>query len=61
MIFKNHDYAHDEYYDCYLSPAGETLKYSTTTNEGYREYKSPKHIVANLPFLGKMYGKQGSS
>ena len=37
--------------DCYICPAGEILTYSTTTKEGYREYKSPKQICATCPFL----------
>ena len=34
------DYVYDKYYDCYICPENEILKYSTTTREGYREYKS---------------------
>ena len=39
------DYVYDEYYeyyDCYICPENEKLKYSTTTRKGYREYKSDK-------------------
>ena len=52
-FFRKHDYVYDEHYDCYLCPAGEVLKYSTTNKEGYREYKSPKHICAVCPFLSQ--------
>ncbi|MFT9495835.1 MULTISPECIES: IS1182 family transposase [Bacillota] len=52
-FFRKHEYVYDEYYDCYLCPAGEVLKYSTTTKEGYREYKSPKHVCAHCPFLAQ--------
>ncbi|MES9684021.1 transposase, partial [Gottfriedia acidiceleris] len=47
------EYVYDEHYDCYLCPAGEVLTYSTTTKEGYREYKSPKKICATCPFLAQ--------
>lgn len=50
-FFRKHDYVYDEYFDCYLCPAGEVLAYSTTNKEGYREYKSPKQICATCPFL----------
>uniref|UniRef100_UPI001CF94336 IS1182 family transposase n=1 Tax=Metabacillus niabensis TaxID=324854 RepID=UPI001CF94336 len=52
-FFRKHEYVYDEHFDCYLCPAGEILKYSTTTKEGYREYKSPKHICATCPFLAQ--------
>ncbi|MFP3509743.1 transposase [Peribacillus sp. SIMBA_075] len=32
---------------------GEILKYSTTNKEGYREYKSPKHICKTCSFLSQ--------
>lgn len=52
-FFRKHDYVYDEYFDCYLCPAGEILAYSTTNKEGYREYKSPKQICATCPFLAR--------
>ncbi len=39
-FFKKHEYAYDEYYDCYICPNDKVLKYSTTNRDGYREYKS---------------------
>ena len=39
-FFRKHEYVYDEYYDCYICPNNEVLKYSTTNREGYREYKS---------------------
>lgn len=39
-FFKKHEYAYDEYYDCYICPNEMVLKYSTTNREGYKEYKS---------------------
>ncbi len=56
-FFRKHEYVYDEHFNCYLCTAGEVLKYSTATKEGYREYKSPKHICATCPFLASMYRK----
>lgn len=39
-FFKKYEYVYDEYYDCYICPENQILKYSTTNREGYREYKS---------------------
>lgn len=39
-FFKKYEYVYDEYYDCYICPANQVLKYSTTNRDGYREYKS---------------------
>jgi hypothetical protein len=52
-FFRKQDYIYDEHFDCYLCPAGETLKYSTTNKEGYREYKSPKQICTTCSFLSR--------
>ena len=52
-FFCKHDYVYDEHFDCYLCPSDEILKYSTMNKEGYLEYKSPKHICVNCPFLSK--------
>lgn len=38
--FKKYEYVYDEYYDCYLCPNNQVLKYITTNRNGYREYKS---------------------
>ncbi|GAB7388432.1 hypothetical protein BSNK01_22690 [Bacillaceae bacterium] len=35
-----HEYVYDEYYDCYICPAGQVLIYETTTRDGYRMYRS---------------------
>jgi hypothetical protein len=50
---RKHDYVYDEHYDCYLCPQGQVLKYSTTTKEGYRQYKSDPHICASCPLLAQ--------
>lgn len=52
-FFKKHEYVYDEYYDCYICPANQVLKYSTTNREGYREYKSDGNICARCPYLWK--------
>lgn len=51
--FRKHEYVYDEHFDCYICPAGEILKYTTTTKEGYRQYKSDPQICAGCPFLSE--------
>ena len=43
-FFKKYEYVYDEYYDCYICPNNERLKYSTTNREKYKEYKSNQKI-----------------
>ena len=50
-FFKKYDYVYDEYFDCYLCPANEILRYTTTNREGYREYKSNGEKCKNCPYL----------
>jgi hypothetical protein len=45
--------AYDEYYDCYICPNNQVLKYSTTNRDGYREYKSCSEVCANCPYLNQ--------
>lgn len=45
--FKKYEYVYDEYYDCYICPNNQILKYSTTNRNGYREYKSNPAICCN--------------
>ena len=52
-FFKKHEYVYDEYYDCYICPNNQVLKYSTTNRDGYREYKSCGHICADCPYLSQ--------
>lgn len=52
-FFKRNEFVYDEFYDSYICPANHILNYSTTNKEGYREYKSDKHICANCPYLSK--------
>ncbi|GGK12790.1 hypothetical protein GCM10010965_02220 [Caldalkalibacillus thermarum] len=52
-FFRKHEYVYDEYYDCYICPAGQTLEYCTTTREGYRQYKSDPEFCKNCPMLSQ--------
>lgn len=52
-FFKKYDYVYDEFYDCYLCPKNQVLKYSTTNRDGYREYKSNPQICKNCSDLSK--------
>jgi transposase len=52
-FLRKHDYVYDEYYDCYLCPEGQILKYSTTTKDGKRQYKSNPTECANCPLLAR--------
>ena len=47
--FRKYEYVYDEYYDCYICPNNQVLKYSTTNRDGYREYKSDPEICKNCP------------
>ena len=57
-FFKKYEYAYDEYYDCYICPANQVLKYSTTNRDGYREYKSNPEICKDCKFLGQCTASQ---
>ena len=52
-FFKKYEYVYDEYYDCYICPADQSLTYQTTNQDGYKEYKSYKSICKNCPYLSK--------
>lgn len=52
-FFKKYEYVYDEYYDCYICPNDQTLRYSTTNRQGYREYKSDPAICSACPHLGQ--------
>ena len=47
--FRKYEYVYDEYYDCYICPNNQVLRYSTTNRDGYREYKSDPEICKNCP------------
>ena len=52
-FFRKHEYVYDEYYDCYICPNNQILPYVTTTNKGYRPFKSNPTICSNCPFLAQ--------
>ena len=52
-FLKKYEYVYDEYYDCYICPSNQILKYSTTNRDGYREYKSDPSICSKCPNLNK--------
>lgn len=49
-FYKKYEYAYDEYYDCYICPNNEILKYQTTDKNGYKIYKSNPDKCKNCPF-----------
>lgn len=51
--FKKYEYVYDEYYDCYICPGNEILKYTTTKREGYKEYKSDPGKCKNCKNINK--------
>jgi transposase len=52
-FFKSYEYVYDEKYDCYLCPNNQILKYSTTSRDGYKQYKSDKSICKNCEMINK--------
>ena len=52
-FFRKYEYVYDEYYDCYICPNNQVLKYSTTNREGYREYKSNPEVCECCPHLSQ--------
>ena len=57
--FKKYEYVYDEYFDCYICPNNQVLKYSTTNREGYREYKSDPETCKNCPCREKCTKSKG--
>lgn len=49
-FFKKYEYVYDEEYDQYICPNNKILTYTTTTREGYRQYKSDSNDCENCPF-----------
>lgn len=52
-FFKKHEYVYDEYYDCYICPNNQSIKYTTTNRDGYREYKSNRNICESCPMINQ--------
>lgn len=53
-FFRKYEYVYDKYFDCYICPNNQILKYTTTNRDGYRQYKSAPGI---LPVPVKVYTK----
>ncbi len=52
-FFRPHEFVYDEYFDCILCPENNVLKYTTTTREGCRQFKSDPKICENCPSKSK--------
>ena len=52
-FFRKHEFVYDEYYDCYICPDSQVLRYSTTNRNGYKEYKSCGEHCAECQYLSK--------
>ena len=52
-FFRKNDFIYDEYYDCYICPNNQGLKYSTTNRDGYREYKSNPKLCETCPHIAQ--------
>lgn len=52
-FFRKSEFVYDEYYDAYICPNNQVLKYSTTNRDGYREYKSCKSVCETCPYLSQ--------
>ena len=52
-MMKTKEFIYDEYNDEYICPNNEILEYSTTTKEGYKQYKSNSLKCNNCPLKDK--------
>ena len=52
-FFRKYEYVYDEYFDCYICPNNQILKYTTTNRDVYREYKSDPGICESGPYLSQ--------
>ncbi len=50
-IFRKRDYEYAPNQNCYICPAGEILKYRTTSRAGYREYASNPKVCEHCDLL----------
>ncbi|MGL5054071.1 MAG: IS1182 family transposase [Fusobacteriaceae bacterium] len=60
-FFKKYEYVYDKFYDCYICPNEQILKYNTTNREGYKEYKSDKKICEKCSFKNKCTESKNST
>ncbi len=56
--FKKYEYVYDEYYDEYICPANELLKYRTTNREGYKLYHSDGSKCEKCKYLKQCTGSK---
>lgn len=52
-FFRSYEFICDEFFNCVLCPENRVLKYSMTTREGYRQFKSDPQICQNCPLKFK--------
>lgn len=52
-FFRKYEYVYDEYFDCYICPNNQILKYTTTNRDGYREYKSNASVCEGCPYISQ--------
>jgi len=52
-MLKKTQFIYDEHHDCYLCSENQSLNYSTTNRDGYREYKSIVTLCATCPRLNE--------
>ena len=52
-FFRKYEYVYDEYFDCYICPNNQILKYTTPNRDGYREYNSDPGICESCPYLSQ--------
>lgn len=52
-FFKKNEYVYDEYYDEYICPENQVLKYTTTNRMGYKEYTSCGYLCKKCASLKK--------
>lgn len=58
--FYKREYTYDAEHDCYTCPQGQTLRYATTSREGYRHYQSNPSICRHCPELSRCTRNQQS-
>lgn len=52
-LLRKREFGYDVHHDGYCCPAGQWLRYRTTTREGYREYASDPKVCSDCPLLGQ--------
>jgi len=52
-LMNKNEFIYDEYYDCYICPNNQMLKYQRTDSDGYRLYISNPNKCKDCPLLNK--------